>query len=89
MLLPFYYNLREKLQTDVIVVEYPGYSYFKHPVADGRQQKDIKLTASTDRINAIVDTLSGYIRNEMGYDEIYIYGRSIGTGPACKLASLC
>jgi len=88
MLLPFYYNLREKLKTDLIVVEYPGYSYFKHPVTNGRKE-DSELTASTERINAIVDTLSGYIRNEMGYDEIYIYGRSIGTGPASKLASLC
>lgn len=63
---------------NVISVEYPGYGIYRNEEPDA------------DTITANAKTVFDYIVNEMNYDpkDIIIFGRSMGSGPACHLASL-
>jgi len=69
-------NIRESLNMNMIVVEYPGYSIYK-------EQK------SSDKILSDALAVYDYLTEKLNINEdnIYIFGRSIGTSPALFLSS--
>ena len=73
----FCHMLRDKFQAHVLAVEYPGYGLCPG-VASGKTVMENALSA----LHFATQSLSWPI------DGIKIFGRSIGTGPAIKLASL-
>lgn len=72
-----YVNLGAELDSHVLVVEYPQYGVYKHA----------KL--SEKRIKADADTVYRFCVQRLGYaaENVSVYGRSIGTGPAIYLAA--
>lgn len=58
-------------------MEYPGYGIYK----GSPSERKILLDAET-----VYNYLTGYLKIDEG--DIYIFGRSIGSGPACWLASV-
>ncbi|CAJ1378671.1 unnamed protein product [Effrenium voratum] len=73
----FCQQLRDKFQVHVLAVEYPGYGVCPG-VATGKSVTENALSA----LHFATQSLSWPL------DSIKIFGRSIGTGPAIKLASL-
>ena len=71
------YGLLEKLNMNIIIVEYPGYSIYKGE-------------ASPEKILENTKIVYDYIKNIFNLEDknMYIYGRSIGTSPAIYLASV-
>ena len=86
-------DLREMYNVSVIAMEYPGYGAFKHRIEKGAptkyrescSAKKIKVCADIVYKNIIAPTTEG----GMGYSEndVIVFGRSMGTGPACYLAA--
>ena len=69
-------QLRYHLKVHVLIVEYPGYGlYAAHP--------------SAETICEDADLLIEYLTTVMEWrvENIFVFGRSIGSGPACYLAS--
>eukprot|EP01006_Ploeotia_vitrea_P022845 TRINITY_DN55270_c0_g1_i2.p1 TRINITY_DN55270_c0_g1~~TRINITY_DN55270_c0_g1_i2.p1 ORF type:complete len:281 (+),score=82.86 TRINITY_DN55270_c0_g1_i2:41-883(+) len=68
--------LRDATNAHVMAVEYPGYG-----ISVGH--------ATEDSINADLNTVINYLTDAIGFDpaDIILFGYSIGTGPATKLAS--
>eukprot|EP00743_Colponemidia_sp_Colp-15_P004624 GILK01004984.1.p1 GENE.GILK01004984.1~~GILK01004984.1.p1 ORF type:complete len:316 (-),score=21.88 GILK01004984.1:178-1125(-) len=73
---PFLQDLRDELGMHVLGVEYPGYGVYEG-------------TACEKSVNAAVEAVYTYIINVLGWpaQDLYVFGRSIGTGPATLLAS--
>jgi abhydrolase domain-containing protein 17 len=69
-------NIRESINMNMIIVEYPGYSIYK-------EEK------SSEKILSDALTVFDYLTEKLNIheDNIYIFGRSIGTSPALFLAS--
>jgi esterase/lipase len=69
-------NIRESINMNMIIVEYPGYSIYK-------EEK------SSEKILSDALTVFDYLTDKLNIheDNIYIFGRSIGTSPALFLAS--
>jgi esterase/lipase len=69
-------NIRESLNMNMIIVEYPGYSVYKE------EKKSEKILS-----DAL--TVYDYLTEKLNIheDNMYIFGRSIGTSPALFLAS--
>ena len=61
-----------------MAVEYPGYGIYRNEIAD----------AETIQYNAQI--VFDFVTNSMKYDskDIILFGRSMGSGPACQLAAL-
>jgi len=68
-------SLRKFLALNLLVVEYPGYGLYRgHP--------------NSDQILADADSVYEFIRKKLNVPpkDIILFGRSIGSGPACYLA---
>ena len=69
-------RIKQNLSINVIIVEYPGYSIYK-----AEKNGDVVLEDSL----FVFDYLTYKLNVEPNH--IYVFGRSIGTGPSCYLAS--
>ena len=69
-------KLRYNLSINVLIVEYPGYSIYKE-----NKSSDIVLDDCLHIFDYLVETL------KIDPDYMYIFGRSIGTGPSVYLSS--
>jgi len=69
--------LRDQFQVHVLAVEYPGYG-----VCPGIASGETVMANALAALRFVTDTLRWPI------DSVKVFGRSIGTGPACALASL-
>jgi fermentation-respiration switch protein FrsA (DUF1100 family) len=60
-------------------VEYPGYGIYRNEEAD----------SETIQLNAQI--VYDFVTQSLKYDskDLILFGRSMGSGPACHLASLC
>jgi abhydrolase domain-containing protein 17 len=90
----FLMRLREMFNMTIIAMEYPGYGFFSHQIIDGRST-DKKLSCSAKKIQTngailIRHLLKPKEQGGLGLQnkDIYILGRSIGTGPACLFARI-
>ena len=70
-------GLWEKLDMNIIIIEYPGYSIYP---GEPNAQKILENTS----------IVYDFIKNEFSIEDknIFIFGRTIGTGPAIYLASI-
>lgn len=68
--------LSQYLKVNVLAIEYPGYGIYKGNPTD-------------DLLNSIAEVAYNYIETKLGFKptDILIIGRSLGSGPACSLAS--
>lgn len=73
----FVRHVRDQFKVNVFAVEYPGYGLLA----------DVK--GCEESLNAVGLTAFRFLVDQIGvqYDSIILLGRSIGTGPACALAS--
>ncbi len=69
-------RIRTDLSMNVIVIEYPGYSLYKEDKCSDKVLQD-SLTV----YDYLIETL------KVEEDNIYIFGRSIGSGPSLYLSS--
>jgi esterase/lipase len=69
-------QLSTQLQLNVIVIEYPGYSIYKNDKCSDTVLKNALI---------VFDYLTEAIKVDK--NDIYVFGRSIGTAPASYLAS--
>ena len=75
-------------------MEYPGYGIFTHEIKNSKQNRSKKLSCSADKITTNAQIVYNHVikpKSEGGLgfkqNNITIFGRSIGTGPATLLAS--
>eukprot|EP00927_Polykrikos_kofoidii_P033843 TRINITY_DN28698_c0_g1_i1.p1 TRINITY_DN28698_c0_g1~~TRINITY_DN28698_c0_g1_i1.p1 ORF type:complete len:664 (-),score=81.25 TRINITY_DN28698_c0_g1_i1:131-2122(-) len=68
--------LRDQFQVHVLAVEYPGYGVFR-----GVASRESVVAAATAALHFVTLAMG------MSMEQIIIFGRSIGTGPALALAS--
>jgi len=73
----FVQHMRDQFKMNVLAVEYPGYGLLKHIPCSEAFLKEVVLTA----FRFIVDEL------KVAYEQIIIFGRSMGSGPATYIAS--
>jgi len=73
----FLRHMRDQFRMNVLAVEYPGYGLFGKVSASETMLKEAVLTA----FRFVIDEL------KVGYEQIIIFGRSIGSGPAIYIAS--
>eukprot|EP00747_Dinoflagellata_sp_TGD_P169390 gnl/TRDRNA2_/TRDRNA2_198283_c0_seq1.p1 gnl/TRDRNA2_/TRDRNA2_198283_c0~~gnl/TRDRNA2_/TRDRNA2_198283_c0_seq1.p1 ORF type:complete len:425 (+),score=63.98 gnl/TRDRNA2_/TRDRNA2_198283_c0_seq1:63-1337(+) len=73
----FLKHMRDQFQMNVLAVEYPGYGLLGHVPASEAGVKEVVLTAFRFTIDEL----------KVAYEQIILFGRSIGTGPAVYLAS--
>lgn len=68
-------DLRRYLKVNVLAVEYPGYGVYEG-------------SPNADQILADADSVYEFARTQLHVEQrnIIIFGRSIGSGPACYLA---
>jgi pimeloyl-ACP methyl ester carboxylesterase len=73
----FVRHMRDQFKVNVLAVEYPGYGLLSN------------LPASDEHTNAVALTVFRFLVDELHvkYERIYVFGRSIGSGPAVQLAS--
>jgi pimeloyl-ACP methyl ester carboxylesterase len=73
----FVRHMRDQFKVNVLAVEYPGYGLLQN------------LPASDEHTNAVALTVFRFLVDELHvkYERIYVFGRSIGSGPAVQLAS--
>jgi hypothetical protein len=69
--------MRDQFKMNVLAVEYPGYGLLKHIPSSEKSVQEVVLTV----FRFIVDEL------RVAYEQIFLFGRSIGSGPATYLAS--
>lgn len=67
-------ELAAQTGTSVWIMDYPGFGK-----SEGRLQSD-------EQMNAIAESFFAEIPKRGAYNQVFIYGRSIGTGPAAALA---
>lgn len=73
----FVRHMRDQFKMNVLAVEYPGYGLLTHIPSSEDACKEVALTA----FRFILDEL------KVAYEQIILFGRSIGSGPAIWLAS--
>jgi len=78
MCFPFVRHMRDQFKMNVLAVEYPGYGLL-HGVSPSSEAglKEVALTA----FRFILDEL------KVAYEQIILFGRSVGSGPTVYLAS--
>jgi hypothetical protein len=69
--------MRDQFKMNVLAVEYPGYGLLKHIASSEKSVQEVVLTV----FRFVVDEL------RVAYEQIFLFGRSIGSGPATYLAS--
>merc|ERR1719229_1443672 len=69
--------MRDQFKMNVLAVEYPGYGLLHHVPASEAALKEVALTA----FRFILDEL------KVAYEQIILFGRSVGSGPTVYLAS--
>jgi len=77
MTFPFVRHMRDQFKMNVLAVEYPGYGLLSNIPASEVALKEVVLTA----FRFVLDEL------KVAYEQIILFGRSIGSGPAIYLAS--
>lgn len=72
---PFLNQIRKSLRISILAVEYAGYGLF-----EGKKSSDGLLTDCL--------TVFDYLTNEMkvAQEDVILFGRSIGSTPACYIA---
>jgi len=73
----FVQHMRDQLKMNVLAVEYPGYDLIKNIPSSEKAVQEVVLTV----FRFVVDEL------RVAYEQIFLFGRSIGSGPATYLAS--
>jgi len=73
----FVRHMRDQFKMNVLAVEYPGYGLLTHVSSSEAACKEVVLTA----FRFVLDDL------KVAYEQIILFGRSIGSGPAIWLAS--
>jgi len=73
----FVKHMRDQFKMNVLAIEYPGYGLLSHISASEAAVKEVALTA----FRFILDEL------KVAYEQIILFGRSIGSGPAVYIAS--
>eukprot|EP00933_Yihiella_yeosuensis_P006725 TRINITY_DN111491_c0_g1_i1.p1 TRINITY_DN111491_c0_g1~~TRINITY_DN111491_c0_g1_i1.p1 ORF type:complete len:409 (+),score=70.09 TRINITY_DN111491_c0_g1_i1:103-1329(+) len=78
MCFPFVRHMRDQFKMNVLAVEYPGYGLL-HNISTSSEAalKEVALTA----FRFILDEL------KVAYEQIILFGRSVGSGPSVYLAS--
>mmetsp|Transcript_69313 Transcript_69313/g.122706 ORF Transcript_69313/g.122706 Transcript_69313/m.122706 type:complete len:402 (-) Transcript_69313:40-1245(-) len=78
MCFPFVRHMRDQFKMNVLAVEYPGYGLL-HGISTSSEAalKEVALTA----FRFILDEL------KVAYEQIILFGRSVGSGPTVYLAS--
>lgn len=73
----FVQHMHDQFKMNVLAVEYPGYGMLSH------------IPSSEAGINEVVITAFRFVLDELkvAYEQIILFGRSIGSGPAVYLAS--
>jgi pimeloyl-ACP methyl ester carboxylesterase len=73
----FVQHMRDQFKMNVLAVEYPGYGLLKNIASSEKSVQEVVLTV----FRFVVDEL------RVAYEQIFLFGRSIGSGPATYLAS--
>ncbi|KAL4496424.1 hypothetical protein ABPG72_014654 [Tetrahymena utriculariae] len=68
--------LRESLRANIIAVEYPGYGIYSKKVSAEQIKQDALKVYDSLAIDSGIDQ-----------SKIFVFGRSIGTGPACEIGA--
>jgi len=77
MCFPFLKHMRDQFKMNVLAVEYPGYGLLSGLSSFEAALKEVALTA----FRFILDEL------KVAYEQIILFGRSVGSGPSVYLAS--
>merc|ERR1719220_847209 len=77
MCFPFVKLMRDQFKMNVLAVEYPGYGLLHGISVCEAALKEVALTA----FRFILDEL------KVAYEQIILFGRSVGSGPSVYLAS--
>lgn len=77
MCFPFVKHMRDQFKMNVLAVEYPGYGLLHGVSVNEAGLKEVALTA----FRFILDDL------KVAYEQIILFGRSVGSGPTVYLAS--
>jgi len=77
MCFPFVRHMRDQFKMNVLAVEYPGYGLLHGVAVSEAALKEVALTA----FRFILDEL------KVAYEQIILFGRSVGSGPTVYLAS--
>lgn len=77
MCFPFVKHMRDQFKMNVLAVEYPGYGLLHGISVCEAALKEVALTA----FRFILDDL------KVAYEQIILFGRSVGSGPTVHLAS--
>lgn len=77
MCFPFARHMRDQFKMNVLAVEYPGYGLLHNVAVCEAALKEVALTA----FRFILDEL------KVAYEQVILFGRSVGSGPAVYLAS--
>jgi pimeloyl-ACP methyl ester carboxylesterase len=73
----FVRHMRDQFKMNVLAVEYPGYGLLNNVASSEAACKEVVLTA----FRFVLDEL------KVAYEQVILFGRSIGSGPAIWLAS--
>jgi pimeloyl-ACP methyl ester carboxylesterase len=73
----FVRHMRDQFKVNVLAMEYPGYGLLSHVTASEAYLKEVALTV----FRFVLDEM------KVAYEQILLFGRSIGSGPAVYLAS--
>jgi len=73
----FLRHMRDQFKMNVLAIEYPGYGLLNQMPASEAMLKEVILTA----FRFILDEL------RVAYEQVILFGRSIGSGPAIYIAS--
>merc|ERR1719197_1448186 len=73
----FLKHMRDQFQMNVLAVEYPGYGLLGHIPASEAGVKEVVLTAFRFTLDEL----------KVAYEQIILFGRSVGSGPTVYLAS--
>lgn len=73
----FVRHMRDQFKVNVLAMEYPGYGLLSHIPASEAYLKEVALTV----FRFCLDEM------KVAYEQILLFGRSIGSGPAVYLAS--
>jgi len=77
MCFPFLKHMRDQFKMNVLAVEYPGYGLLSGLPSFEAALKEVALTA----FRFVLDEL------KVAYEQIILFGRSVGSGPSVYLAS--
>ena len=81
------FPLKEQLNVNLLVPEYPAYGIYKN---DNESAEKPKVVTSEEEIFKDAQTIYQHLTNRLkiSEDQIHIVGRSLGSGPATYLSSI-